>query len=41
MLCFHTWVSGLKARVSTDVVRFMSVFSGAAAVGGSGPLDPA
>ena len=36
----HTCVSGLKARVSTEVVRFMSVFTGELAVGSRGPLDP-
>ena len=33
-----TCVSGLNASVSTEVVRFMSVFSGEAALGSSGPL---
>ena len=33
-----TCVSGLKASVSTEVVRFMSAFSGEAALGSSGPL---
>ena len=36
----HTCVSGLKARVSTEVVRFMSVFTGDLAAGSRGPLDP-
>ena len=35
-----TCVSGLKTSVSTEVVRFMSVFSGEVAVGSSGPLAP-
>ena len=34
-----TCVSGLKASVSTEVVRFMSVFKGEVAVGSRGPVD--
>ena len=34
-----TCVSGLKASVSTEVVRFMSVLSGDAAAGSRGPVD--
>ncbi len=32
-------MSGLKASVSTEVVRFMSVFKGEVVAGSRGPLD--